>query len=102
MVAVDQSANVEDDRIATVKLALGWVMMRERGIRTRGDDRRETHIVGAQPPHGGIKLVTKLALGRASNDERCHLGECRVGDYCGMLNALEFGKAFRATQIGEQ
>ena len=93
VIAVNQSAEVDDDRVATVKLATGWVMMRKRGIWPGGNDRREAHIVGTKPAHRSVEFVAKLALGRARHDEWRHIRECSVGNRCSTLNSLEFGKA---------
>lgn len=101
VVSVDQCSEIDHHCVATTELAVGRVMVRKCGVGSRGDDRRKTHVVGTQPAHRRIEFIAKLALGRAGNDEWRRLGECRVGDHCGSLNSLEFGKALGAPQIGQ-
>ncbi len=101
VVTVDECAEVDHHCIATKELAVGRVMMRKCGVRTRGDDRRKTDVVGTQPAHGGVEFVAKLTFGSSCDDQPQHFGECFVGDSGSAPDSLEFGVALGSAQIGE-
>src|SRR5262249_21711138 len=66
-VAVDDRAHVEDDELAGANLAPRRLVVRERGVRPRGNDRRERRALGAELAHPLLGRELDLAFGAADD-----------------------------------
>ena len=81
VVAGDQRAEVDLHEVARRQFGVGGPVMRDRGVRSRRDDRLERHPVGAVVKHQRLEVARHLPFGasRAQPAPLDQVGQRRVG-----------------------
>ncbi len=104
VVAVDQRAEVHLHQVPAAHRRVRRTVVRHRGVRTCGDDRRERRPLGAARPHARLQVVGDVSLAApgtqaAGCDE---VGERGVGDGACSAQRGRLGLVLDQTQAPHQ